>query len=70
MEPAASGSKINERETLDEILTSLRSPPGQQSGWAAIAQKTREYDEDKIKDVKEDMDSLFIFVGVFFVKYC
>jgi hypothetical protein len=38
------------------------APPNQPTGWAAMAEKMRAYDEDKIKDVKEDIDSLFIFV--------
>ena len=38
---------------------------GQPTGWAAMAETVREYDEDKVKDVKEDMDSLFIFVRIF-----
>jgi hypothetical protein len=55
-------SKINELQKLDEILTAIRALAGQQSGWASMAQKTREYDEDRIKDVKDDIDNLFIFV--------
>jgi hypothetical protein len=35
---------------------------GQPTGWAAMAETMRAYDEDKVKDVKEDMDGLFIFV--------
>jgi hypothetical protein len=30
-----------------------------------MAERMRAYDEDKIKDVKEDIDSLFIFVRLF-----
>jgi hypothetical protein len=36
--------------------------PNQPIGWAAMAERMRAYDEDKIKDIKEDIDSLFIFV--------
>lgn len=35
---------------------------GQPSGWAAMADKVRDYDEDKVKDAKEDIDTLMVFV--------
>jgi hypothetical protein len=54
--------KTNELQKLDEILTAIRALAGQQSGWASMAQNIREYDEDRIKDVKDDIDNLFIFV--------
>jgi hypothetical protein len=59
-EPA--DSKINELQKLDEILAAIRAIAGQQSGWASMAQNIREYDEDMMKDVKDDIDNLFIFV--------
>jgi hypothetical protein len=52
----------------NETPTSLSPPlalPNQPTGWAAMAERMRAYDEDKIKDVKEDIDSLFIFVRLF-----
>jgi hydroxypyruvate isomerase len=41
--------------------------PNQPTGWVAMAERMRAYDEDKIKDVKEDIDSLFIFVRLTYV---
>jgi hypothetical protein len=52
--------------TLPDRTPETSSPslalPNQLTGWAAMAERMRAYDEDKIKDVKEDIDSLFIFV--------
>lgn len=35
---------------------------GQPTGWAAVAASVREYDEDRIKSTKEDIDTLLVFV--------
>ncbi|CAL1716593.1 unnamed protein product [Somion occarium] len=37
----------------------------ERTGWARIADMVRKYDEDKIKDVKEDIDTLLVFAGLF-----
>lgn len=37
---------------------------GQPTGWSAMAQVMRSYDEDKVKDTKEDVDTLLVFVSV------
>lgn len=39
---------------------------GQPTGWAAMANIVREYDEEKMKDVKEDIDTLLVFVRNFY----
>ena len=31
-------------------------------GWAALVDKYREYDQTRIQDVKEDIDTLLVFV--------
>ena len=36
---------------------------GQPTGWSAMAQVVRAYDEDKVKDTKEDIDTLMVFVS-------
>ena len=36
------------------------SPP---SGWQTMARTVREADEDKVKDCKEDIDTLLVFVS-------
>ena len=35
---------------------------GTPTGWAAMAKTIRELDEDKVKDYKEDIDTLLVFV--------
>lgn len=35
---------------------------GQPTGWAAMAETVRAYDEEKVKDCKEDVDTLLVFV--------
>lgn len=36
---------------------------GQPTGWAAMAKVVRDFDEEKVKDCKEDMDTLLVFVS-------
>ena len=36
---------------------------GQPTGWAAMAEDIRKYDEDKIKDCRDDIDTLMTFVS-------
>ncbi|KAI0688607.1 hypothetical protein BC835DRAFT_302945 [Cytidiella melzeri] len=38
---------------------------GQPTGWSAMAKLIREYDEDKVRDCKEDIDTLLVFAGLF-----
>ncbi|KAJ3546211.1 hypothetical protein NM688_g5540 [Phlebia brevispora] len=38
---------------------------GNPTGWAGIAKTIRDVDEDKIKDHKEDIDTLLVFTGLF-----
>ena len=33
-------------------------------GWARLADMYHKYDEDKIRDAKEDIDTLLVFVRV------
>lgn len=33
------------------------------TGWPAMVKTVREYDEEKVQDCKEDMDTLLVFVG-------
>lgn len=35
-----------------------------ESGWAAIAKSIQDVDEQKIKDYKEDIDTILVFVSV------
>ena len=33
------------------------------TGWAAMAKTVRDFDEEKIRDCKEDIDTLLVFVS-------
>lgn len=37
---------------------------GQPTGWAAMDKVVRDYDEEKVKDCKEDIDTLLVFVSI------
>ena len=61
---------MSEHERLT-ILTALTkrsvgapqiSPTGL-TGWAAMARTIRDIDEERIRDVKEDIDTLLVFVS-------
>ncbi|KAI0795308.1 hypothetical protein BC629DRAFT_1286934, partial [Irpex lacteus] len=41
------------------------APLGHPGGWCAVAAKVREFDEEKVKDTKEDIDTLLVFAGLF-----
>ena len=36
---------------------------GQPTGWAAMSNEVREFDEEKVKSCKEDVDTLLVFVS-------
>ncbi|KAI0759638.1 hypothetical protein BC629DRAFT_1295315, partial [Irpex lacteus] len=38
---------------------------GQPTGWTAMAHAVRNFDEEKVKDCKEDVDTLLVFAGLF-----
>ncbi|KAI0752218.1 hypothetical protein BC629DRAFT_1224006 [Irpex lacteus] len=38
---------------------------GQPTGWAAMAKEVREFDEEKVRSCKEDIDTLLVFAGLF-----
>ncbi|KAI0758592.1 hypothetical protein BC629DRAFT_1109790 [Irpex lacteus] len=58
--PGPSGGHDHDpREDVRYVLS------GQPTGWAAMATKVREFDEERIKDTKEDMDTLLVFAGLF-----
>jgi hypothetical protein len=50
----------NEASTPDVPLVQVA---GQPTGWAAMATDIRKYDEDKIKDCRDDIDTLMTFVS-------
>ena len=56
---AASDEQDRDQRTDGDVRYVLS---GQPTGWAAMAAKVREFDEEKIKDTKEDVDTLLVFV--------
>ncbi|KAI0759604.1 hypothetical protein BC629DRAFT_1056791 [Irpex lacteus] len=38
---------------------------GQPTGWTAMARSVRDFDEEKVRDCKEDIDTLLVFAGLF-----
>ncbi|KAI0819056.1 hypothetical protein BC629DRAFT_694179 [Irpex lacteus] len=38
---------------------------GQPTGWAAMGKEVREFDEEKVRNSKEDIDTLLVFAGLF-----
>lgn len=59
------------RSNDHEVKPSFLEPPpdlssNTESGWAAIAKCIREVDEEKIKDYKEDIDTILVFVSTDF----
>lgn len=43
--------------------------PGQQAGWSAMAKVVRDFDEEKVRDCKEDIDTLLVFVSLLIFSY-
>lgn len=37
---------------------------GQPTGWAAMGKEVREFDEEKVRNSKEDIDTLLVFVSL------
>ncbi len=37
---------------------------GQATGWTAMAKEVRDFDEEKVQDCKEDIDTLLVFVSI------
>lgn len=53
----------SESGSTDEDL----GPGNGVEGWATLAKTMTEYDEIKIRDCKEDMDTLLVFVSISFM---
>jgi hypothetical protein len=74
--PQQEDRDVNSTATLVSPESTPHSSPdvryvlsGQPTGWAAMAQTVRAYDEDKVKDSKEDIDTLLVFVSSIFIRY-
>ncbi|KAL4252144.1 hypothetical protein ABKN59_001708 [Abortiporus biennis] len=49
----------------DDDLPSKPPIRGETDGWSKVASLVRQYDESRVKDVKEDIDTLLVFAGLF-----
>ena len=49
-----------QHDTQEQVRYVEVSSPG---GWQTMAKTVREVDEDKVKDCKEDIDTLLVFVS-------
>lgn len=47
-------------DTLEKTIQLVLA--GQPTGWTAMAHAVRNFDEEKVKDCKEDVDTLLVFV--------
>jgi hypothetical protein len=68
--PQQQDRDVNSAATLVSSESTPHSSPdvryvlaGQPTGWAAMAETVRAYDEEKVKDSKEDIDTLLVFVS-------
>lgn len=72
-----SGSQINTQPQTEMSSESAERNPteapkpevryvlsGQPTGWAAMGKEVRDFDEEKVKNSKEDIDTLLVFVGL------
>ncbi|KAK7691665.1 hypothetical protein QCA50_005064 [Cerrena zonata] len=60
--------QVDEHDTLfpkiSDTIQRVQIEP-EHKGWARLSNMVREYDEAKIRDVKEDIDTLLVFAGLF-----
>ncbi|KAK7691028.1 hypothetical protein QCA50_006131 [Cerrena zonata] len=53
----------NVQGQIEQVQRVLVEPD--RTGWARISDMVHKYDEDRIRDVKEDIDTLLVFAGLF-----
>ena len=54
---------LSQDETLNSPHNLNDAFKGQPEGWAAVEHTFRDYDEQRVKDCKEDIDTLLTFVS-------
>ena len=65
-------TSISPTDLAGPDLPSIKEPEtkyvlsGQPTGWAAMTKEVREFDEEKVKSYKEDVDTLLVFVSTHF----
>ncbi|CAL1716753.1 unnamed protein product, partial [Somion occarium] len=67
-----SGSDDSDSGVVNNLLSAISAAmfqnnidPAEADPWTKVAKILREYDEEKIKDCKEDIDTLLVFAGLF-----
>ena len=56
-------SRHDKHEESSDSDTNVRYVlSGKPTGWSAMATEVRNYDEERVKDTKEDIDTLLVFV--------
>lgn len=48
---------------MQKVTSPLYASASGLTGWAAMAKTVRDFDEEKIRDCKEDIDTLLVFVS-------
>ena len=51
-------------DTKEDSVQRVQIEP-ERTGWARLSDLLRKYDQDRIQDAKEDIDTLLVFVGLF-----
>lgn len=66
-----SGSDDSDSGVVNNLLSAISAAmfqnnidPAEADPWTKVAKILREYDEEKIKDCKEDIDTLLVFVSL------
>lgn len=55
--------KVADKAEIGIATNTLPLPHGQLTGWASIDKAVRDHDEQRVKDCKEDIDTLLTFVS-------
>ena len=62
-DPESSRPKHDKNEESSDSDTNVRYVlSGKPTGWSAMAGEVRNFDEERVKDTKEDIDTLLVFV--------
>ncbi|PSR71592.1 hypothetical protein PHLCEN_2v12536 [Hermanssonia centrifuga] len=63
----AEEERINMEKAVRKVLSDIANDKNRSNtqGWPEMAKTLRDVDEEKIKDTKEDIDTLLVFAGLF-----
>ncbi|KAK7684417.1 hypothetical protein QCA50_012364 [Cerrena zonata] len=62
----ATDNSISKKESVDHVdeVHRVQLEP-ERTGWARLYDLVRQFDKDRVEDVKEDIDTLLVFAGLF-----